>query len=343
MVLRYPRRAFTLIELLVVIAIIAVLIGLLLPAVQKVRESANRMACANNLKQLGLAAHNYQSTHRRLPPGYLSPVGPLYIPSGDPAHAAWWQSGPHVGVLAHLLPYLELDAVYSQLQVDWDGTTPGVDRRWWRNANNWTMGRSKLRVFLCPSNDTDKGVTRGTNVAWHSQFWDGHPGSHGTYYMPPTANEIGQTHYVGVAGTRIDAAADPYWGQWHGLFGNRSRTSLADVPDGTSNTLLLGEGWTLFLDGAAAQAMAWMSGAYAPASNGLQGPRDTDEGKVCFASRHPDLVQFCFADGAVRGLRRGRTRWDGNLNTPRHPDWFVLQQLSGMRDGRTADTSSIPP
>src|SRR5262249_15570618 len=107
---RSTRRGFTLIELLVVIAIIAILIGLLLPAVQKVREAAARMKCQNNLKQIALASHNYESAYKTLPPGSLqSPNG---VPG--PWVPPWW-TGPGVGTLALLLPYVEQDNLYKQV------------------------------------------------------------------------------------------------------------------------------------------------------------------------------------------------------------------------------------
>jgi prepilin-type N-terminal cleavage/methylation domain-containing protein len=121
------RRAFTLIELLVVIAIIAILIGLLLPAVQKVREAASRMKCQNNLKQIGLAAHNFHDSYQKLPPA----IGKVGSTSGT--------------ALFFLLPYLEQSAVY---------TTAGNDSL---NAKG-----TKVNIFLCPSDPGVTGVSANT-------------------------------------------------------------------------------------------------------------------------------------------------------------------------------------
>src|SRR4051794_7536716 len=109
------RGGFTLIELLVVIAIIAILIGLLLPAVQKVREAAARIKCQNNLKQIGLASHNYASANTYLPPGYIGPKDPAQGPS---------VSAPYVSSLAILLPYLEQDPLFRSMLASINTTSP---------------------------------------------------------------------------------------------------------------------------------------------------------------------------------------------------------------------------
>src|SRR5689334_4345257 len=120
------RTAFTLIELLVVIAIIALLMALLLPAIQKVREAANKMICASNLRQLGIAAHNYHADYGKLPPGYYGPVarngGTNVSPDTNP------ERGPWVGCLVPLLPYLEAQNLHKQLwktPLNYPPGTPG--------------------------------------------------------------------------------------------------------------------------------------------------------------------------------------------------------------------------
>src|SRR5438105_2045296 len=167
-------RAFTLIELLVVIAIIAILIGLLLPAVQKVREAANRMSCQNNLHQIALAGANYESAYKRFPPGTnFSPNSPA-----NP----WWSpptSGTFVGVMAYLLPYMEQDNVYRQIPAEllsptstlmaWaygypplDSSTPnGVPPGVGANGTGYLKPAADavIKSYLCPSDNAQAAAT----------------------------------------------------------------------------------------------------------------------------------------------------------------------------------------
>jgi prepilin-type N-terminal cleavage/methylation domain-containing protein/prepilin-type processing-associated H-X9-DG protein len=356
---RLRRSAFTLIELLVVIAIIGILIGLLLPAVQKVREAANRTTCTNNLKQIGLAAHNYQDSFGTLPPGELGPIPNQGYPgAGGNAKPDDYQQ---VGCLAFLLPYIEADNVYKLLKVNWDsnflsGGSPNC--AYWHLTPDWSMAQTQIKMFKCPSDNVDENLVAngsgGHGVAILQHHWDIWAI---IYIFNPPNDQLpaGRSNYAGCAGacgkdaskndkgnTCSDGNTDGAdLSKYEGIFTNRSRNSLGSIPDGTSTTLMFGEGIGADTDKGHTRDFAWSwigVGEVAtkfglgqpgyPYGNSLPGTSWSN-----FSSRHPGGVNFCFADGSVRMLRFGAT----TIRKPTcSPDWYLLQALAGMKDGEVA-------
>ncbi|MFO0816257.1 MAG: DUF1559 domain-containing protein [Gemmatales bacterium] len=370
---QHKRSGFTLIELLVVIAIIALLMALLLPAIQKVREAANKMLCASNLRQIGVAAHNYHNDYNKLPPGYFGPFlrngGTNVTPDASP------DRGPWISCLTILLPYLEQDNLYKQL---WGtqqtyptlGPVPAgpplqyaLEREhmaWWNSSGNIqpNTGQVRLKIFKCPSDtvdeDTSEGVVLTTHVA-NGIVAGLHPEDIGN---PVYANALGRTNYTGVAGAAGNGEVNNYYSRWEGVMCNRSSISLGQltVQDGTSNTLLFGEGLGGNGVGPRVHSWAWMGVGAMSTGYGLGRANvncDDDDPPALgdapipgqdgahwfrFSSRHAAGVQFCFGDASVRTVKYGSTTTPTLSFTS---DWAVLQQIAGRRDGFSNDTSSI--
>jgi prepilin-type N-terminal cleavage/methylation domain-containing protein len=367
------RRAFTLVELLVVIAIIVLLMTLLLPAIQKVREAANKMLCASNLRQIGIAAHNYHSDIGSLPPGYYGPVllngGTNFPPETIP------DRGPWVGGLVPLLPYLEQDNLYQKLwktQVTFPPSIPDVlgppivlnlkqeRSAWWTALGNLqpNTGQVRLKMFLCPSDTADDKSVDGCVLATHianGMILAVHPEDIGGASF---GDIFGRTNYTGVAGAAGDSDVPNFYSTWEGIMYNRSQTSLGTLTnqDGTSNTMMYGEGLGGPGIGPRLHVYSWFGTGAMGTGYGLgrgNVANDTDNPPALgtpptpnwfgahwyrFSSMHPAGVQFCFGDCSVRPVRFGSTIFPSQDPTS---DWGLLQQLSGRKDGLNYNVSSI--
>jgi prepilin-type N-terminal cleavage/methylation domain-containing protein len=318
--LRSPRRAFTLIELLVVIAIIAILIGLLLPAVQKVREAAARMSCSNNLKQLGLAAMNYESAYGVLPPSLVVNIGNPPGGSGQPGF-------PYPAIVhswaPNFLPYIEQENLFRlyDMRFPWFSSpaiVPGT-------PNNQAVLQNPIKTFICPS--APGGIERRTNGSFSFGATFPFQNLAVTDYATCSSINPGAITFFGyLAGTTQATLYSAMQPQLEGagvaaLGAAPSKpNAITAILDGTSNTILLCESAgrpTAYLGGAADGARTHQDGGWGNHENdyGLDGAvsrTNRSSPGNCVINCHNDNETYSFhsggamhvfADGSVRFVR----------------------------------------
>ncbi len=296
------RYAFTLIELLVVIAIIAILIGLLLPAVQKVREAAARLKCSNNLKQLGIGLHNYHDVYLRFPAGAENNVLPVPNPPGNTTTivgTSW---------LVYVLPFVEQENLYRQ----YDFTVT------YKNAVNVAVGANAVAGYYCPSGPDPKSLLDPnspltTNPSTHYYGVMG-PGG----VTNPTTSVLNGTTYsytVGAPGTNAAYSVHGMLTHFQTTTGSVTTnryTRFADVTDGLTNTLMVAERSVRVKTGVTNSYRSWLRGSdggsgscknvtYPINSTDYNGSNNFND--ISFGSQHTGGCNFARGDGSVKFLR----------------------------------------
>jgi prepilin-type N-terminal cleavage/methylation domain-containing protein/prepilin-type processing-associated H-X9-DG protein len=301
---RAPRRragGFTLIELLVVIAIIGVLIALLLPAVQAAREAARRTQCKNNLKQMGLALHNYHDTYQKFPPAIVNSgrwnntgTGGSYYPN-EP-----YMIYNHTGFV-FLLPFLEQQALFNQYDMKYPSSNSNPNNLTLANgginAGNTLVVGTRLTVFECPSDLLPPPVENDASTAHYSR------------------QNARRANYLFATYNRTDYDAPYNALALSGPFGNNGSATLATITDGTSTTIAIGESKQLHTS--TSYGPYWGSGTHTavhgyvpnyqynvnyPYGNCAGRPLLKCQYAWGFGSWHPGGANFVFCDGSTRFL-----------------------------------------
>jgi prepilin-type N-terminal cleavage/methylation domain-containing protein len=332
---------FTLVELLVVIAIIGVLVALLLPAVQSARESSRRMACMNNMKQIGIANQAFYDAYSRFPPGQL---GPLPHPDLTTYKTAV-TNNQAMGPLAYLLPYVEQTAANSLITTNMN--LDDVQPYWGNNGSTVTAAKTRIKTFACPStvlygpNPGGIVITAGVYMSGLDiTFWDTTAASFGSRSDAATILALGRTNYLAVGGylgnlnvpsvtmgttdaTKVGISPGSQTINFEGIFATRSKTRFSNISDGSSNTFMFGEVMGGKAEGTTPHASyTWIGAGFLTAFKGLT----NDDGSPRrhwgnFNSDHTmGNINFVLADGSVRVI------------TPRI-DYGAYINLSGMHDG----------
>ncbi len=287
------RNAFTLIELLVVIAIIAILIGLLLPAVQKVRDAAARMQCSNNLKQIGLALHSYHDNNRSFPSGLMVQIGtgapgalfttdcPKCAPPPGPGTFGNW--------LMMILPYVEQQNLYAQCS----NLNNGFNAyQYSYTSGPASPGASVVKTYICPSDYVPQQTIQ-----------------YGTHYF-------GVNSYFGNAGT---CAGPTTSASLNGVLYYNSSVRITDITDGTSNTFLAGERYSYDPQVSDANLASWRGWAWTdwnstgdhlgdtswPMNSTYAVTGSVNARKSVFGSRHTGGANFLLCDGSVHFVNPG--------------------------------------